>query len=355
MYRTGPFEIWNLTPGVPAVTGAQKIFNVVGRLRHPHQVGRLSYSLNGKPFHPVFFHGNGFHSERLERPGDFNIDSIRTSEILPRNRMVLRLENRHGPPWEHGFEFTTVPFPESQPQFQLDLQGVECPEQVGQIVDGKWKVSRDPFGTPCLEVTRKESGYDRIILFGNNQWSDNYQVEALVCPTAFTGLHAHGVGLAFKWNPHRQGNGATLPLHWNTGVGFYWGGGPGLEITLGEDVHADEHGRPVGMQHLDRAVLSPFHRLFGRLLRKGLGRRKPWSQMVPRRCYRFRLQVHPDCYTLTIWKDGAREPAPQAVAPKPPEFFAQGSLGIIAHHCAMRLYELRVSPLEEHPLESLPR
>jgi hypothetical protein len=345
MYECDELEVWNLTPGVPALVGAQRIFNVVGHLKSPEKTGSLFYSLNGGPERPVFVkrNSNTNDSVRLERLGDFNLDTIHLQDLRPNNRIILRTSNGTSASKTHSIDFPIQSYQDGLPYYRLNLNEIDHPQQVGQIVDGKWHVGRDRRGEPCLEIRAEDAGYDRLIVFGSEDWTTGYEVTARFCVTAWTNSW-HVLGLFFKWNPHAQGDGTCLPDQWSTGMGISYSVGPGLTIAIGVDVHSNAHGTTEGLYILREGSLS-LRRQRIRKIRKLLGVRGPFSQLPTNRQYLFRMRVDPDHYALTVWKNGSREPQPQVCVPKPIERLSKGSVGVVAHYCSVRIYELNVSPI----------
>jgi hypothetical protein len=353
MYECDELEVWNLTPGVPVLCTAQQIFNVVGRVKSPAQTERLLYSLNGGPEKLVFFSRDGSTKgcERLERSGDFNIDTILLSDLKPCNQLAFRVLNGLGEK-RYVIDFPVGPSePGSRRPFWLNLEDVKYPEQVGQVVDGKWHVSRDESGQLCLEVRKEDAGYDRVILFSHSGWATGYEITAKLCGSAWTGTWEHGVGLGFRWNPHALGDGTCLPTDWNTGVALYYyyslgsPRGQGLRIALGV-TRRDGPGRSFHHFLLGHKTLSLWRLLVGHTGRRLFPNRPLFSQMVPEAHYRFRLLVLPEKCALSVWRDGRPEPAPQVVVKTEAiNELPQGSMGVIAHRCAIRIYEFSVSPV----------
>ena len=360
MFRTPEIEIWNLTPGVEALAGPQRIFNVVGRLTAPERVAELTYSMNGSPEQPVFFSRSAGDCDRLSTIGDFNIDTIEFDELKTQNRLSLRLVMLDNKTSQYEVVFPIRFWPEGLPKFHLNLEGCDFPEMVGQVVDGKWQISPDESGIPCLQIKEADAGYDRIILFGRHSWSTGYEILAKLSLAAWCGKTDHGLGIGFKWNPHLQGDGTCLPSQWNTGIGLYYFPRsltikPGLRISIGVNVHVDSQGRYTGEYILKQGMLSFWRWALGNLQRHLFCRPYPIAQIAPCRSYFFRLRIVPEAYRLTIWPSESPEPAPQVVAHQPIDRLPEGAVGIIAHHCAVRVYEFEVVPVEPNAKKSFHR
>jgi hypothetical protein len=353
MFETEELEIWNLTPGTSNYAGAQEIFNIVGRLKSPEKTSNLHYSLNGETDKPVFFNRGPAQIGRLPKPGDFNLDTIRLADLKPYNEITFRVTSDNQEVKESKIAFAINLYKEHKPRFQLNFKEIEHASQVGQIVDGKWQLGYNSNGEPCLEIREENAGLDRIILFGRHDWTSGYEITTTLCVTTWI-KRPYNVGLLFKWNPHLQGDGSSLPIQWSTGLGYYCSYNPGLRIRFGVNVHLDENGNKVGSFVLKNGRLSLWRAMIGnvverrvirRIAREIFGLKLPFTEIAPGIPYHFRLRIHPKKYTLSVWKYGKKEPPPQLVVSKPNERLPKGSMGIVAHYCAVKVYNFNVSPV----------
>jgi hypothetical protein len=349
MYQSADLEVWNLTPRVPVFVGPQNVFNVLGRLKSPYQASALFYSLNGEAETPVFFKNAINDSLRLERLGDFNIDTIDADDLKRDNSLSLRLTNGRSQETKYEINFPTHLYRPEGPKFVLNLAEVKYAEQVGQVVDGKWRISEDETVERCLEIGREDAGYDRIILFGSQEWTSGYEITARICVTAWTEIEDHGVGVAFKWNPHLRGDGTCLPSQWNTGVGMYYSHAASLRAPLGLRLAfgvTASNGASAQFHHylLKQRPFSLWRKELSRIARPVIGTGHLFPQIVSNRQYRLSMKVCPERLALTVWRDGKKEPAPQVYVSEPLDRLPRGSVGIIAHHCAVRVYEFAVVP-----------
>mgnify|MGYP001037836647 CR=1 FL=1 len=344
MYETDDFTIWNLTPNVPARCGSVEIFNIVGTLRHPDQVTDFFYSLNDEPENRIYFHNSNELGHRLCARGDFNIDTITLNSLSDYNRLRFRVMRSGNRMSTEELFFSIQSFTERKPLFSLRLDGKNHPEQVGQIVEGNWKIDQDEQHQKCLEVTPENAGYDRIILFGRSDWSSGYEILARLSVTSITG--SHNVGIIFKWNPHEQGDGTWLPTKWSTGLGYYrsYPPYPGLRIRYGVGVHRNEAGGIEGDFLLGTGRLSKSRYILGIIKRK-IGLKRQTSELELNKHYFYRIRIHPQEYSLTVWPNEKKEPAPQIVVNKPIDPLPYGSVGIIAYQVGVRLYQFDVTPL----------
>ncbi len=355
MYESSELEVWNLTPGLTAVIGPQKIFNVVGSLKSPQNAARLSYRLNDGPERPVFFNPTDKRIGRLETPGEFNIDTIAIDELKAENRLVFGVVHHNGDVSEFPVDFGCTPFTDETPNFHLDLTGIEFAEQVGQVVDGKWAVCQDRNGEPCLELAPGFADYDEIILFGRYNWTTGYEILTRLSVKEWL-KPVHIIGVLFKWNEHIQGDGTHLPTTWNTGLGVFRSDTKGLQIQYGINVTVND-GREEGTYLLAEKPYSAWRR---RLWQLKYNKRWPaghfrrmripptthlFSQLDTGVPYWFRMRVHPDEYALTVWKENTPEPRPQLAVRQPVEWLAQGSVGILAYRALPRIFSFDVRPL----------
>jgi hypothetical protein len=349
MVRTDQIEVWNLTDGGIARSGCVDIFNIVGNVHDPASVEEFAYQLNDGPELPVFFARRREPGARLSRAGDFSIDTIALADLGPTNRLSFRIRRAGGGDHRRKVHFRAAPFEEMQPRFRLDLDGARGAEQVGQVVEGPWRIGEDERGRRCLEIAPDDAGYDRIILFGREDWTTGYEVHARLAITRI--VAHHNIGLVFQWNPHERGDGTWLPKKWSSGLGYYcsYGEHPGIRIRFGVQAHYDESGRIRGEYLLAHRPLTTRRRvLFNRMKQKF--RLSGWTtELRLHQDYCFRMHVHPKRFALTVWPAADPPPPPQLVVDDPIAPLRQGAAGILAYHVGVRLYEFEVRPLSDNP------
>lgn len=355
MYFTSELEVWNLTPRVPVFLGAQKYFNIVGRLKNPSQIFSFSYTLNGAPEKPIFFNNSRQAFGRLQNFGDFSIDTILIDDLKSTNKLILYLSCHQLKNKKYCINFPCYFYTENTPNFYLDLNGIDYSQQIGQIIDGKWLVGCDKSGKTYLEIKEEDAGYDRIILMGHRNWTHSYEINAKLCVTKWT-QPVHNVGLLFKWNHHLIGNGTSLPSQWSTGLGYFYSQFPGLRIRFGVNVHIDTQNKKQGDYILGKGTLSftrylqkRIFRFFYRFIKKFIPslseKYSLFSEMIPGVKYNFCLRILPEEYSLTVWRENRRKPSPQVVVKDPLDRLPHGSVGIIAYNASIRVYEFEVSPV----------
>jgi hypothetical protein len=349
MVRTDQIEIWNLSDGGTVRAGCVDIFNIVGNVGDPARVEEFAYQLNDGPEVPIFFARRSAPGARLSRAGDFSIDTIALADLAPTNRLAFRIRRAGDGDHRREVHFRAAPFAEMQPRFRLDLDGVRGAEEVGQVVEGPWRVGKDERGRHCLEIAPQDAGYDRIILFGRKDWTTGYEVHARLAITRI--VAHHNIGLVFQWNPHERGDGTWLPRKWSSGLGYYcsYGEHPGIRIRFGVQAHYDESGRIRGEYLLAHRPLTTHRRvLFNRMKQKF--RLSGWTtELRLHQDYCFRMQVHPKRFALTVWPAADPPPPPQLVVDDPIAPLRQGAVGILAYHVGVRLYEFEVRPLSDNP------
>ncbi len=178
---------------------AQDDFNVVGRIAGWRHVDTLQWSFNQWGSVPLSFRAY----RRLVADGDFNIDvPIGRLKAGP-NTVKITATLRDGRSLTRSITVTkekgATPLP-----YSIRWSEVKNPQDVGQIVDGHWKLT--PAGLRTAQV-----GYDRIFLIGERTWRD-YDVR--------TSFHVHGtppesrdagVGLLFRFTGHVAGGPRFFP------------------------------------------------------------------------------------------------------------------------------------------------
>lgn len=333
-HAAASIDVWNLHDGVCAVAGGQDTFNVVGRIHDPS--AHLDYSLNGAPWRPVYVRRADRGASRLERPGDFNIDTIATSELWPENRLVLRCRSPDADMTSRSLSFRIARIADGWSRSRPDLEGARRPEEVGQIVEGRWRLAAER-GRSCLQVREEDAGYDRVILLARPNRGGPF--------TAYARLRidrrlsdGFSAGLVFGWSGHPSGGGIDLPREWTTGLAYYRNRGRGLRLRAGREVsYPDRDGDLV----LGEATLSRWRHLASRA---AAATHLPWSlpQMRTGTEYHFRLRVDSTRYRLTVWQ-GTNEPGPQ-IDTAADDMLSTGAVGVLAHRCAVTLFDLHVVP-----------
>ena len=197
-------EIWHGTrQRVGHLGEAQPDFNLMGRVNHPRRLLALQYTLNDSI--PVELNFRAY--RRLARDGDFNADipiaalapGINTVEVRARfadrsmARQTVTLERLSG----------ASPLP-----VRIAWSTVSDPQDVGQYVDGHWRLGEDGLRPAHL-------GYDRMFLIGNATWQD-YQITAAIkmhnVPSRTGPLSGgNGLGVLLRFTGHVIGGPRRFP------------------------------------------------------------------------------------------------------------------------------------------------
>jgi hypothetical protein len=349
MVRTDQIEIWNLTDYGTARSGCVDIFNIVGKVADPACVEEFAYQLNDGPEVPIFFARSNEPGARLSRAGDFSIDTIALADLAPANRLSFRITQAGGSDHRRQVHFRAAPFEETQPRFRWDLHGVRGAEQVGQVVEGPWRVGEDERGRRCLEIAPDNAGYDRIILFGREDWTIGYEVHARLAITRI--VAHHNIGLVFQWNPHERGDGTWPPRKWSSGLGYYcsYGEHPGIRIRFGVQAHYDQTGQVRGEYLLAHRPLTTRRQVLMNKFKQKFRLSNWTTELRLHQDYCFHLVVQPKRFALTVWPAAGAQPQSQLVVDDPIAPLRQGAVGILAYHVGVRLYDFQVRPLSDNP------
>jgi len=175
----------------------QDDFNLMGHVEPWRQLDRLEWSLNqGGPV-PLSFRAY----RRLAADGDFNADvpigmlepGTNTLEVTahfldlkPITRTIAIIKKAG-----------SCPFP-----CDIRWSDVKNPQDVGQYVDGWWKLEEDGLRT-------RQTGYDRLFLIGEQDWRD-YEVRTSVRvhrvdPSTSPLSGGNGVGIIARFAGHVTG------------------------------------------------------------------------------------------------------------------------------------------------------
>lgn len=322
----------------PLAVGAQETINLLGRLDPAVMSHHLHYRLNGGAWTPVYVKRPGDGVMRLQRPGDFNIDTIAAADLDDANELVLEGRDAHGITRRLERTFTVWRMG-SSPDWEVQPDAGDPPHSHGQVIDGHWTTGRDSHGW-WFGITAADSGLDRIILFTPTVRCTEYVVEAELCIDRWT-RDLHNLGLLFDWGGHRVGDGTTLPPEWTTGLAYYYSNSVGMRVRLGRDVRTG----PGNVRHGDVVLAerswSRWRDWWARAVRRLPGTR-PIGQLPTGELLRLHLHVQPDRYVFRIARDTGTPV--ELTAPRPdPDYLQPGAAGIIAHYCAVHVHRFDVS------------
>lgn len=319
---------------------AQPWVNVLGAVsREDTETISLSYTLNGMPGRShlsvpgglnIGPHPSAKAPRRLMSKGDFNIDldvhdlkpgknqvEITASDTSARvTNAILHLNYRAGLRW---------PLP-----YEIEWDSVSDPQDVVQIVDGRWELTENGLRTV-------ESGYDRVLAIGDNQWSDyeacvRVTFNEFLKPEDFPGIERDGIGfgLGQHWRGHTDNPiaGGQPKLGWIPTGGTCW-------YTA----------RPAGATDAHRQFLQ----LEAELSTTGLQiHDRTRIQAGDTYCFKIRCETTPDgpLYHGKAWAES--EPEPQSwllTAQTQVRSLSKGSLIIVAHYVDVTIGRIEVIPV----------
>ena len=308
---------------------AQDDFNLLGRVRPWQQVDRLTWSLNGGEEFPLCFRA----WRRLAAEGDFNADIPVARLHKGPNAVTIRAYFRDGQSLRRTItvrrESGTCELP-----YSVNWNRTRDPQDVGQYVDGKWKLSETGLRTA-------ETGYDRLFLIGERSWRD-YEVKTSLMihglddhTTPVSG--GHGVGLILRFAGHVTGGPRAFPsgqpkwgyqpfgaiawLRWNRRNPSL---APELEFYPGDSDRPTQYGRFPVQQNRRYAVRARCETLDEDVRGENVSR-----------------------FSFKIWDAASAEPEPwswqhvqrSAIA------LSRGGVALVAHHADASFGDLEVQPV----------
>lgn len=175
----------------------QKWINILGRVSDDNGIGSLTYSLNGGSDVSLEIGANG---TRLVGNGDFvteidhadllnginTVEFTATDALGAQTTKSITLNYNAGNVWQMPYtaDFTS-------------LNSIDDINNIANIVDGLWELTPDGIRTT-------ETGYDRLIVLGDETWTTNYEVTAEM--TIHSAASGSGVGFAIGWQGHTGNN-----------------------------------------------------------------------------------------------------------------------------------------------------
>jgi hypothetical protein len=197
-------EIWHGTQQkIGHLGNGQADFNLMGGVQDPQKLLSLQYTLNDSI--PVELNFRAY--RRLAMDGHFNAD-IPIAALAP-GRNTIEVEGRYA----DGVARQTVTLERlsgaSPLPVNIDWSGVSDPQDVGQYVDGHWRLGEDGLRPEHL-------GYDRMFLIGDETWQD-YQITAVVkihevTPETSPLSGGNGLGVVLRFTGHVIGGPRRFPI-----------------------------------------------------------------------------------------------------------------------------------------------
>ena len=198
-------EIWHGTQQRVGHLGqAQADFNLMGRVQDPQELLALQYTLNDSI--PVELNFRAY--RRLAADGHFNAD-IPIAALAPgRNTVEVQARFAEGSVGRQTVTLERLSGASPLP-VQIDWSTVSDPQDVGQYVDGHWRLGDDGLRPAHL-------GYDRLFLIGDETWQD-YEITAVVTiheVTPETGplSGGNGLGVVLRFTGHVIGGPRRFPI-----------------------------------------------------------------------------------------------------------------------------------------------
>jgi hypothetical protein len=327
---SGRIEVWHgAEQRVGHLGDAQADFNLLGRVPEADQLLSLQYNVNDAI--PVELNVHAY--RRLAADGHFNAD-IPIASLEPGSNTIT-LEGRFLDGEVARRAVTVERLLGSNPlPVTVDWAQLSDPQDVGQYVDGQWRL--DGQGLRTAQV-----GYDRLFLIGERNWRD-YEVTAEVTlhgVAAETGplSGGNGLGLIMRFAGHTVGGYARYPF-----AQPKWGYQPFGAIAWLRWPNGKPEG-PVVRQFLGGGSKAKADH--------GTVEIRPGERYV----IKARAQTLPDKdgrgvtrYAFKVWPADSQEPAgwdwQEDHASR--EALRTGGLGLVAHHVDVSFGKISIVPLE---------
>jgi len=155
--------------GVP-----QTWVNILGNVADRDGIAEFTYSLNGGARQQLTVGPDG---RRLAVLGDFNAEIAFVDLELGDNTVVLRAVDNLGNEITETINVTRVDGDGTLRDRTYTWDGVDNPQDVVQIPDGKWAINDND------QIYTVDPDYDRVFAIGDESWM-NYEVEVEVTPNA---------------------------------------------------------------------------------------------------------------------------------------------------------------------------
>ena len=154
----------------------QRWINVLGNAAPFKDIKSMSFSVNGGKEKELLFDED---KHRLARPGDFNVEILRSDLNNGTNTILISATDTSGRKTAKTVEILYNSASGQWPlPYSIDWSKVDNISEVAQVVDGKWELSKNG-------VRSVERYYDRVIAFGDESWK-NYEVTTTVTFHSYT-------------------------------------------------------------------------------------------------------------------------------------------------------------------------
>jgi hypothetical protein len=197
-------EVWHgETQRVGHLGDAQDDFNLMGHVEPWRDLDSLTYQIPKNAAVPMFFRAY----RRLVNDGDFNADIPLGRLQTGPNQVTITARFRDG----HTLSKTVTVIKGTghcRLPVSIRWQQMKHPQDAGQIVDGRWDVTKQGLRT-------LQTGYDRVFLIGERDWQD-YEVLTSITvhrvPSETSPLSGgNGVGVILRFAGHVTGGPRYFP------------------------------------------------------------------------------------------------------------------------------------------------
>ena len=216
----------------------QRWVNVLGNVSAPSGIASASFTLNGGPAQFLRVGPNG---TRLADTGDFNVEIDHALLNPGANTVVITATDNLGNVASHTVTVNWANTGQVWPlPYSIDWSTVQNISDVAQVMDGQWAIQPDG------SVRTMQTAYDRVILIGDETWTD-YQVTAEVTFNAFD-CFDFGGGILVGWSGTTYSSTALQPDQPTSGHPFFGdgeystAGGPPSNAAL--DIYANSPSYP---------------------------------------------------------------------------------------------------------------
>src|SRR5919106_3900843 len=182
----------------------QDDFNLMGQVEDPQELLSLQYALG--PSIPVELNWRAY--RRVALDGHFNAD-IPVAALAPgANEIELEVRFRDGDVARRAVVLTRSSGASPLPR-RIEWAAVSDPQDVGQYVDGHWRLGEHGLRTA-------HAGYDRLFLIGERSWQD-YEITAAITvhgvdPDTGPFSGGNGLGVVMRFAEHLVGGTRRFPI-----------------------------------------------------------------------------------------------------------------------------------------------
>ena len=299
----------------------QRWINVLGHVSPPKAISKLTFSLNGEAEQPLSFNED---FKRIAKDGDFNVEFPRSDLRSGENILVIFATNHDGERFERRVQVNYRDKSQWPLPYHIDWSKTKSINEVAQVVDGKWKLTKDG-------VRSVEPYYDRVIAFGDETWA-NYEVTTTMTVHGLTAPrkkpNTTGVthaAIALRW-PGHDSDGKQPSVKWHPL-------GATAEFRLGGDLQDCRwrvfDGKKQYYVESNRRRKLEFNRPY-RMKHRVTKLDELWTK-----------------YSVKLWPDGSDEPATWDLVRIEERDLDSGSALLIAHHSDVTFGNVAVVPVAQ--------